>query len=1035
MISETTLRLLNSTALTAMSNVMTIEMNRLIRRQANARSRLVRLTGQHQQVNRNLNRRLFVSPNSGIKSEQQSRNSLASVSTSVDTMLMLLNSGNDVFKSGAPASESLSTDITNAKAELDKLFPAPAGIRDAFGSNKIRRVYSSYLRLNEEANMLNFQLDTIHVILRDRATGVAEEPKLNYNALFSEHLSQQQSDVIESYATLVENSVMKPYRRNKAYRDSIGAQLRDADETVKPRSKFDLVYGPPISMDGKFILSEDGLYYDSRGGGIPNSELLPIASHTWNLDFAPYLGGRGKAVDTTDFSLITNTVFSDDFAPDDPNGYIDRLLEIDEVLQAYYRDRNTHINQVESEINSLIDSGFTSGSPTVLGFKRSQAANGDAYEEKIKKRKKQIQLFALFGNIEITEKEHRLGPDIIVKTLTAPERRHLLATNGYKVDGSDIPFDVNNDIVKVFGDIIVDLAGDDGVIRIRKKLPRVPLNDFSYLKGSGLLPEIKHQERITISEDVQSIISAEEPIFVKGNPFLDTMYLKDFNVDEISRGDFVKAESGVSGTGAYVKALGDSIVTTGLEVCYNFLTPDVVKPSSKEYLLDNFTEGSTQLNGKLVASSTEHVFPSGLSIPFLRGTIYNPEDRYGIYYRPIDTQDRNNNNGGAYVRIPNNIKDGELYPPGDRMNGLTYSEKGWSLDFWTHIPEVSSGLTGHHRYRIVAACENSGKGAEKGQKITSDIAHDDEEKVRGLLIGFRDKDVSGLADHTAEEENYESSSTGELEFVVLPTVGQNSLVGEQVGWEWGHSIAIQEKDIKDSSDGTVLVAPSRHGNVTSGTELGMKVSVTTETSDGKSCSSCDVEFSHYNVSFNYLNDKVTVFLDGKVLATSSISTAFNIPAHRPLNTPTAVSKDPNSYRSWHATDDKAEDIKEGMSDMPLSPIFTPWILGGGYSDMINKDARFNTTPLGFLGANTNDQYKQHVGSTLQVDRYGGVYGQHLPALGGQASSSSSRKIPRSGLDGFLGSVKFYSKPLNTKEVTKNYNAQQGYFKNIQTYRS
>ena len=1034
MISEKTLRMLNSTALTAMSNVMTIEINRLIRRQSNARSRLVRLTGQHQQVNKNSNRRLFVSPNSGIKSEQQARNSLASVSTSVDTMVMLLQSGHDVFKSGTPHAFT-SDDVINAKDELGKLFPAPAGIRDAFGSNKIRRVYSSYLRLSEETSVLNSQLDTIHVILRERATGSTEEPKLNYDALLLGALTEQQVNVVDSYATLVEKSVIKPFKRNKTYQASIGAQLRDSEKTPRAESKFDLVYGPPISTDGKFILSEDGLYYDSRGGGIPNSELLPIASHTWNLDFAPYLGGRGKAVDMSDFSLITNTIFADDFVADDTNGYVARLLEIDEVLQAYYRDRNIHINQVESEINSLLDSGFLVGSPTVLGFKRSQAANGDAYEEKIKKRKKQLQLFALFGAVEITDLNHPLGTDFIIKTLSPPEQKHLLASNGYKVDGSDIPFNTDTDIIKVFGDIIIDLPEGSPAIRIRKKLSRAPLNDFSYLKGSGLLPEVQQQERITISEDVESIISAEEPIFVIGNPLLDTMYLKDFNVDEISKGDFVKSGSGPSGTGAYIKALGDSIVTTGLEVCYNFLTPDVVSPASNAYLLDNFSEGSTKLNGKLVASSTDHVFPSGLSIPFFRGTIYNPEERYGIYYRPIDTQDRNNNNGGSYVRLPNNIKDGELYPPGDTLNGLTYNEEGWSIDFWTHIPEVSSGLTGHHRYRIVAACENSGKGGTVGQKITSDIAHDDEEKVRGLLIGFRDKDVSGLADHTASPENYESSSTGELEFVVLPTVGQNSLVGRQVGWEWGHSIAIQEKEIRDSTNSTVLAEPSRHGNVGSGTELGMKVSVAQETSDGKSCSSCDVEFSHYNVSFNYMNDKVTIFLDGKMLASSSISEAFNIPAHRPLNSPTPIATEPNSRRSWFASDDKAEDLKEGMADLPLSPVFTPWILGGGYSDMINMDAGFNSTPVGFLGANTNDQYKQHVGSTLLTDRYGGVYGQHKPSLGGQAASSSSRKIPRSGLDGFLGSVKFYSKPLNNKEVAKNYNAQQGYFKNIETYRS
>jgi len=36
----------------------------------------------------------------------------------------------------------------------------------------------------------------------------------------------------------------------------------------------------------------------------------------------------------------------------------------------------------------------------------------------------------------------------------------------------------------------------------------------------------------------------------------------------------------------------------------------------------------------------------------------------------------------------------------------------------------------------------------------------------------------------------------------------------------------------------------------------------------------------------------------------------------------------------------------------------------------------------------------------------------------------------SGLRGHVGSLKFYSKPLDSTEVKKNYEAQQGFFKNI-----
>ena len=38
----------------------------------------------------------------------------------------------------------------------------------------------------------------------------------------------------------------------------------------------------------------------------------------------------------------------------------------------------------------------------------------------------------------------------------------------------------------------------------------------------------------------------------------------------------------------------------------------------------------------------------------------------------------------------------------------------------------------------------------------------------------------------------------------------------------------------------------------------------------------------------------------------------------------------------------------------------------------------------------------------------------------------------SGLKGYLGSFKMYSKPLNSEEVLNNYKAQMNFFKNIDT---
>tara|TARA_R110000765_G_scaffold107642_1_gene198445 strand:- start:4790 stop:7888 length:3099 start_codon:yes stop_codon:yes gene_type:complete len=1032
MLSESTLRLLNSTALTAMSNVITTNIGRINRRVSNARARLVRLTGQHQQYNSNGNPRLYSSPNSGNKGADKVSNKISTLKSSIDTMSILLNSGYDVFTTGQPIGD-IAQMIQQARNELYTQFPQPIIQSKAYANNKVRRIYNGYIRIRQELFDLNHQMELIFQILKDRAEGVTEEPRLNYSALLSSgQLSEQQLALVSQYEALVENSVVKPFRHNKVYRESLVAQLKGGATKEEKPPRFDLVYGPPISTDGKFILSQDGLYYDSRNGGIPLTGDMVFSSRTWKLGAHPWEGGRGQEITSDKLRLISNTIFSDDFEADDPEGNVARLLEIDEVLQAYLRDRNIHHAQIEAYIVELVSTGFQSDSPTVINYRRSQAAHSDAYESKIKKRKKQLQLFGLFGGIQITNFESPIGQDVILKTLTNAEKKHLLVSNGYKIDGSDFPYNPGTDNIKRIGDIVVDYDHELNKIRVRKRLDRAPLNDFSYLKGSGVIPDLKVQKAIVIAEDVENIVVPQEPIFIKGNPLLDTVYLKDFSVDEISTGDFVKNQGGVSGTEPMYKSLGDSIITDGLVVCYNFLKPDITEPQYSKYELDNWAEGSKALNGKFVASSTAYAFPSGLSIPFLRGTIYDAETQYGIYYKPIDLQDVHNNRGGCYVRLPNNIKNGNLFPEGERVNGLTYGTEGWSMDFWTHIPEVSAGLTGHHRYRIVAACENSGNNPEPGSFITAVVNPDDDGPTKGLMIGFRDKDVSGTTTLTA-------SSGGELEFVILPTLGQNSLIGAQDGWEWRHSIVIQEKDAKDATNSTILVNPARQGNATSGTELGIQIPVTKQTTSGKSCSSCDTEFSHYNVSFNYKQDTVSVFLDGELLDTSSISTAFSTQENTPLNVPSPIQSRIGSLQSWVQSGKYTENIAEGYErrGLPRYPIFTPWILGGGFSDVIgtSQNRPGATTPLGFLGANTNDQYKVHTGRDLSTDLFGGFYGQHIPSLGGQLNTGSTRKIPRSGLDGFLGSFKMYSKPLDSKEVNTNFNAQKGFFKNIATYRS
>ena len=114
--------------------------------------------------------------------------------------------------------------------------------------------------------------------------------------------------------------------------------------------------------------------------------------------------------------------------------------------------------------------------------------------------------------------------------------------------------------------------------------------------------------------------------------------------------------------------------------------------------------------------------------------------------------------------------------------------------------------------------------------------------------------------------------------------------------------------------------------------------------------------------------------------------------------------------SWHNTSNNGPVIgKFGGLDS-----FTPWILGGGFTDGIEKSSDIHGTyEPGFLGYNTNTIYGEPP-----------AYSQHSPLW------VTSTTKPSSGLDGFLGSFKLYSRALSNSEVRKNFIFQKGFYKNI-----
>ena len=128
------------------------------------------------------------------------------------------------------------------------------------------------------------------------------------------------------------------------------------------------------------------------------------------------------------------------------------------------------------------------------------------------------------------------------------------------------------------------------------------------------------------------------------------------------------------------------------------------------------------------------------------------------------------------------------------------------------------------------------------------------------------------------------------------------------------------------------------------------------------------------------NNEISMYADGNLVATSSLSDVFGVSENGTPSVPNF--KQRNSFEYSSTTVDGPEILKQGPL---LNPFFTPWIVGGGYTDGM------------FLR-----------GNFMGGDR-GGI---------------------TSGLRGHIGSLKFYSKPLDSTEAKKNFDAQKGFFKNI-----
>lgn len=472
----------------------------------------------------------------------------------------------------------------------------------------------------------------------------------------------------------------------------------------------------------------------------------------------------------------------------------------------------------------------------------------------------------------------------------------------------------------------------------------VPINDFTYLAGINLSLDLEKQKALAFSQvDINTVVS---PIATRlptvSRVFTKNSSLEHLIIPEIGDGAIIYDGSSVSATDAVILPSESFITTEGIIAMYNFLDTDIEDPSSTSYTLRNSASITNEKYAQLVSNDQEEVFKSGLGIPYLQGITKN--------FSTCATQSQSL---GSFIRLPNT----------SQFNDLLYSPNGASIDFWVHTPDLVDTTSVYDAdgvsslYRLILANENTGfVGSSTGQSESQQNDFGDK-SVRGLILGFtRDRRI--CSDSPASNSSSENP-VAQSAFFLAPTQSTSP-----------SSVGLINRSIYDQN------------SCTGGNRYHAMVTYLSSTAYGKSVSACQSEFCHLAVSLDPKNDKLDIYLDGALINTSSLSYVFGIAKYQMPSIPTFKKSNSFEYNSSTVGVSAPLELKFGPK---LDTYFTPWIVGGGYTD----------------------------GMALSGNFLGGQYGGII-----------------SGLRGYLGSLKFYSKPLAGSEILNNYKAHRGFFKNI-----
>lgn len=660
------------------------------------------------------------------------------------------------------------------------------------------------------------------------------------------------------------------------------------DPGLQEEDTFRLTFGPPQSTLGQYILTKDGLYYDSQSGGLDPvitaiSGIVPVGER-WKYDYDPNLGGKGEQINVDSLNKFAENIF-DPRRIDDSLG-LQEYYDQDHFLQVVKQQRDKLVFDLSGDLQSYI-SEFGEESSIVLNQKQliiSEIAN---HNSKLNRRKKQIEVAVKAPQIYGGETQPVYAPG------------------------------------------------------------EVPINDFSYLADYNLQVDLEKQRALIFEQaEVEGIVLPLNPKFVRSTPKPQSLSYEHLNVPTIGRGSIIYAPSSTNQTNATVLSLTDSIVTDGLFAVYNFLDTNLELPSSTNFTATNCATDNMYNNAQLVGTSRRTIFASGLGIPYLGGVTRNSSS---------DTAAASAL--GSFVKLPDTKE----------YQNLTYSPSGFSMECWVHVPDIMDAETGwlsesaSSLTKVLLASENVGikegfsnldrRGAERDLDLLPNDRGD--QLVRGMVCGFtRDRRITQLSTSSNpvgySNDNAANDPVSSLSFFIAPTISRDASSASFVNDTECAEYASFHKMKVDLS-------ATAFGNVSS-------------------------QFVLVGVTCDPSKNEIKMYADGELVATSSISKVFGV---EPNHTPSLPNfKQSNSFEYSTSSVDGPYILKQGPR---LYDFYTPWIVGGGYTDGM-----------------------YYRGNFMGGDR-GGI---------------------TSGLRGHVGSLKFYGKPLNSTEAKKNFDAQKGFFKNI-----